>query len=154
MFKNSTSPLILALLCFFGLAALNCDRFDCWGNTMESKDKPYKGDPTAVAPYYKMQPTLGMMSLGCDNASCDYSVGAKVELHNPTNKPLIADVFCVFYLNENYEADKNSRKNVKMAPKVAGKSGFKLVTVSGVVGAPPGQSAQISVKCEAQFRDK
>ena len=141
---------ILLLVFLVGLPC--CERIDCWGNTMESKDKPYRGDPKATAPYYKTREKLDMMQMGCEHGSCTQSVGALVELHNPTDKAVVADVFCVYYLNEIYEADKNSRKDVKVGPRVEGKSGFKLVKVSGMVPVTPGVTSQIGVTCEVSWR--
>ena len=123
------------------------DRCDPIRGTRETKMKPYAGKPNATKPYHTSKwKEPKTISMGCDNASCDYAVTARVALHNPTKNEYTVEVSCKYFLGEDYTAAKNKRKTQKITG-----HGTKYVELQAIVGAPPGTPDTIGHTCEARW---
>jgi len=98
---------------FFGSLTMltQCSRIDCIGGTRETKTKDYFGDKTATEPY--TDKTKLSMGSGCNTSGCDYTLVARVCLHNPLDKDKTANVHCDYYAG-NWKAKDNERKGVEV----------------------------------------
>ena len=115
--QRSVNLIFVVLL--IGLA--QCDRFDCWGGTQESKDKEYKGKPGVTLPYHEVKKDLWVIH---GDATDAYFATVTVWLHNPMGMPQKTDVTCKLVRNsagapgviEEHTAGKNTRKDVTVKP--------------------------------------
>jgi hypothetical protein len=106
------------------MAFANCDRFDCWGGTEESKDKDYKGKARATTAYHEVEKKLWVI-YAKDTGS--YFTTVTVWLHNPMGMQQKTDVTCKLVRNsagapgviETHTAGKNTRKGVTVKPKAS-----------------------------------
>ncbi len=128
------------------------DGYDFCGGTMESKPQEYT-KTEVISPYYIMDSKLWMTPMGCNEASCDYAVSVIVRVYNPTNKLVVADVYCKWLLDEDYEAAKGQRLGIKIPANGKGTKGnYKKIELQQIVGTTAGQRSSIGVTCEANFR--
>lgn len=105
---QKTANLIFILLL---LSLAHCQRIDCVGGTRETKTKEYFGDKSATSPY--ADKTKLSVSSGCNSSGCDYTLLARVCLHNPTDKTRSADIHCDYYAGD-WKANSNERNDVEV----------------------------------------
>ena len=136
---------VFTILLLVGFSS--CDRLDCWGGTLESKDKPYQGDKTKTTPYAD-KPVLQMGPGSCDTFTkhCGYFPLAKSLLHNPTSAEVTADVNCKIFIG-NWEAGKNKRTGVKVKAK-----GSKMVEIQFNIDIIGGQQSAVGIKCDVYWK--
>jgi hypothetical protein len=90
-----------------------------WQGTRYTSPKPYRGRSDAIVAYHEeVEPEMGRVNQGgCDSTGCTYWLLARILIHNPTDKPVKADVGYTWYVNVNYKAGSNRIKNVPVPPK-------------------------------------
>jgi hypothetical protein len=116
------TAILTGVILLFGLA--QCERFDCWGGTEESKDKEYKGKASAELPYHAVEKDLWVIH-GKETGS--FFTTVTIWLHNPMDMPQKTDVTCKLVRNsagapgviETHTAGKNTRKDVTVKPKAS-----------------------------------
>jgi hypothetical protein len=140
-------PMIMLFMALFSSQACDGCKVDPIRGTRESGDKVYSGDKNATAPYAKTVSAKTKQEI-CTQASCTYSIVARVMLHNPLPGAVTVDVDCVFTSsNGEYEAGKNHRHGVK----VSGNSS-KAVEIQQMIGITEEGAQKVGASCEATFR--
>lgn len=147
--KDEKLQNILTVVAVFSLILFvaSCDRLDCWGGTLEGKQESYKGKPEALEAYMD-EATLSVGPGSCDSYTkhCGYFPLAKVKVHNPTDKEVVVDIECKFFVGS-WEAHTTRRKDVKVAAK-----GSKWVDLQGNLSVEGGRENSIGVVCDAFWK--
>lgn len=125
------------------LALTQCQRMDCIGGTRETKTKDYFGKKDAVEPY--ADKTKLKVGSGCDTSGCDYTLLARVCLHNPTTKIQTANTHCDYYAGD-WKAKSNERKGVKVKQRSS-----KCVELQQIITGI-GRELKVGVTCATTWR--
>jgi len=151
----------LGLMTLFVLM-LGCGGKNSCG-TSEGKVTEYKGKPGVVVAHYSVQLLPHISMGGCGAGSCDYQFTVRVTLHNPTGQDLKASVECHFVTGApgevedgiGYHLPARARKDVLLPAQKKGstkKGTSKVVEVTDIVGALPGEGLEVYPDCDVSFQ--